>query len=594
MLRQRCPQELDWEVAREDQQTGNTSTCTFVDGVDANATRYDLIEEWIRSFDMFTDKDVKFAILPFSGGIKQRPHPELGDANKMLFLDRDDALGFSQQLKGEQMSDKIRLQQDMALNPDFMGTSVPLPVLSYAKNLIEAEMYQLEQESKLAETPFHFVYLSDGVFKPTQQILERAKEVMGCNLPSCSSTPPSGYTCEYFDGRNVTRGACCRQICDTHLPQLVKDNWGDPEDNQYDKIIAALKDIQNLEDRYFSAEINLHMLKLYPTEIAEFPWEPNNEDWSIFDGILEESLSVDMHIYEGGEPPFYFDLPINEEIHFEVENLYVVNLNTYVDSFNRLSQDSDSDGLDDSLEESKSYNPNKARSNGICLDVITEKFRCDQAITLTCLKDFDFDGDGLNQCEEQILGTNEKSVDTDGDGVMDGHEILKGLNPLKDDHEDFSASDSFTAMDHFKRGVHPIVNINKVIPEYMIDLKISKGDYARFTGDFGNTYYSYRYQLEVDNIPQKRMGPYFNTHYPSRGMRVADDYDPLQYLMGTQHSSDSNEVLVMLKVRQVQKPKQKLWFFKRIQVNTAAGENIRFRLDQMQALDVIDIQAGEN
>jgi hypothetical protein len=138
------------------------------------------------------------------------------------------------------------------------------------------------------------------------------------------------------------------------------------------------------------------------------------------------------------------------------------------------------------------------------------------------------------------------------------------------------------------------VNINKVIPEYMIDLKIEKGEYAKFSGDFGNTYYSYRYKLQVDNIPQKPVGAYFNTDYPSRGIQIATDYDPLQYVMGTQHADNGNEVLVMMKVRQVQKPKQKLWFFKRIQVNANAGENIRFRLDQMQALDVIDIQAGEN
>lgn len=595
MARQRCPQELDWgELLPDEQRRGDTRNCDFEDGVDVMGDRFGLIQKWIQLFDMFGigAGDIKFAILPFSGGIRQRPSTLLNDEVHMKFLSRTDALLYNEQLLNEHIDDVDLMKSNMGATPQYLGTSVPLPVLTYAKGMIEAEMNDLNQESKLGDTNFHFVYLSDGIFKPTHNIVQRAKDVLGCancntnpGHVTCQKSPPAGKTCEYNIGNQRVSG-CLWQLCHEHLPALMKDNFGDPDNNDYELIKEELVRIKALENNFFEAKINFHFISLFPEETAKFPWEPNNKDWSIYNHIAEEFPEGEFVEYQGGDLEIDFKLPINQEVHFEIDNFYAINLNTYVDSFNKRIVDNDSDGIEDSLELSKGFDPQLARSNGVCLDVITDKFGCDAAITQACFAHFDYDGDGLNQCEEQILATEEKNADTDGDGVIDSHEILRGLNPNKDDHEDISSLDSVNAMDHFKKGVHPIVNLNQVQADYKIDLRISREGYEQYPGTFGNEYHSGRYKIELKNIPTKAVGPFFNDRYLSRDMILTDVYDPDQYLLGTKHQTNKNEILFLLKLRQVQKPDEKQWFMKRVEIDASSGARLNLRLDEFKTLEL--------
>ena len=284
--------------------------------------------------------------------------------------------------------------------------------------------------------------------------------------------------------------------------------------------------------------------------------------------------------------PFTFGLPKQQEVHFEVENFYAINLNVSVDSFNRLQKDSDSDGIDDRQEASLGYNPNIQRSNNVCLDIITEKFGCDPALAVSCSPTFDFDGDGLNQCEEQILNTKERDADSDNDGVLDGHEILRGLNPNKDDREDFLAADSFSAMDHFIRGVHPIISVNSVADSFKIDLRINKEGYSSHTSSNGSVYYSPNFLIDIRSLPASEVSEYTNYFYPSRNWVVQDQYIQDEYVLGTGHKLNENEYLFVLKMRQAQHPSESYWFYKRVYLGVDKAESISLKLSEFEPLNL--------
>lgn len=597
MARQRCPQELDWETVNPDlQRRGDTRNCEFKDGVDVNGNRFALIQKWIESFDIFGvgSGDRKYAIIPFSGGLRQRPNVLQGDADKMIFLERSDALLFNESLYQEHIDDVELMKSNMGATPEFLGTSIPLSVLSYSKDLIQAEMNKLSEASILGNTKFHFIYLSDGVYKPTNEILEKAKEVIGCancaqnpGHSSCQKSPPSGKTCEYKIGNKRVSG-CMWHVCNQHLPALMKDNFGDPEENDYDLIKNEILKIKSLENNFYEVSLKLHFVNLYPEESLKFPWEPGNKAWSIFNHIADDFPEEAFVEYNGGILELELEQAANREVHFAVDNFYAINLNTYLDSFSKQIIDKDSDGVEDKLELSKGFDPNKARSNDVCLDIITDKFGCDPAITQACFAHFDFDGDGLNQCEEQILQTNEKSADSDGDGVLDSHEVLRGLNPNKDDNADLLSLDSINAMDHFKKGAHPLVDLNRVIKNQLIDLRISRKGYEHYPGSFGNEYFSGKYKIEVKNIPSRQVGPFFNSHYLSRDPVKKDKYELDHYLLGTQHDLNKNEILFVLKLRQVQKPDEKIWFIKRYNVDALTDEVIHLDIKDFKTLNLIE------
>ncbi|MEC9283531.1 MAG: hypothetical protein VX642_12510 [Bdellovibrionota bacterium] len=598
MIRERCIQELDWQETLPDlQRRGNTQDCQFKAGIDVDGTRFTLIKEWIEYLESFGDRiDVEYAVLPFSGGIKQRPNVSIAYDSNMKFSNASEALFMNDKLLEEHNTDKQAMMADMASTPQFLGTTVPMPVLEYSKSLIKVEMDKLNEMGSLGETDFHFIYISDGIFKPKESLFDKAREILGCkdctknenySDPSCARTAPSGFKCEYKVGSQTVYG-CMYHVCNIYLHDAMVENWGDPAQNDYDLIKNTIQEIKNLKNYYFDANIETHFVSLYPEKQQVFSWEPGNKYWSLFDGLKADFPEDNYIEYTGGGIPFTFNIPGDQDIHFSIENFYAINLNLSVNSFKRLALDSDSDGISDDLEIALGYDPSKQRTNGICLDVIAQKYRCDEAITLSCFPYFDYDGDGLNQCEELLLNTNEKSADTDNDGVLDGHEIIRGLNPRKDDAYDMLSSDDLSAMDHFRRGVHPMIAVESVIENNRIDLRIDQNGQTKFTGEYGTTYYAPNLVIDVKNLPLADIPSFDQNFYFSRNIKDPSEYNPLHYLMGQSHSENTNEILFVLKTRQVQKPDQVNWFMKRVIMNSKNPNTIQLNLSDFEVLDLIE------
>jgi len=101
--------------------------------------------------------------------------------------------------------------------------------------------------------------------------------------------------------------------------------------------------------------------------------------------------------------------------------------------------DIDGDGLTNEEEIRMGINPNQADSDGDGVNDRIDAFPLDKTEWrdtdnngIGDNKDFDVDGDGLNNIDEiKIYGTNSYSADSDGDGVSDGQEIKNKTNPNK-------------------------------------------------------------------------------------------------------------------------------------------------------------------
>jgi UDP-3-O-[3-hydroxymyristoyl] glucosamine N-acyltransferase len=90
---------------------------------------------------------------------------------------------------------------------------------------------------------------------------------------------------------------------------------------------------------------------------------------------------------------------------------------------NPVLADTDADGLTDGEEAALGTNPNLADSDG---DGLTDGNESDAG---TDPNDADSDADGLTDGEEAAFGTNPNSADTDGDGLTDLEEVAIGSDP---------------------------------------------------------------------------------------------------------------------------------------------------------------------
>lgn len=117
------------------------------------------------------------------------------------------------------------------------------------------------------------------------------------------------------------------------------------------------------------------------------------------------------------------------------------------DGIGDACQDSDNDGLLDSVEIDGYYN--SAAGQVIKTDPLNP----------------DTDGDGLTDGQEQLLGTNPLDSDTDHDGLLDGDEITFGTNPLTDDTDGDCAcqyANQSMCHDYEELGGPPATKYNKL------------------------------------------------------------------------------------------------------------------------------------
>ena len=99
------------------------------------------------------------------------------------------------------------------------------------------------------------------------------------------------------------------------------------------------------------------------------------------------------------------------------------------------AQDSDHDGVPDSVEQAQGTDPDNADSDG---DGVSDGDEVKQG---SDPRSADTDGDGVPDGEEAARGTNPREADSDGDGIDDKEEIERGSNPRVADTDGDGLSD---------------------------------------------------------------------------------------------------------------------------------------------------------
>lgn len=133
----------------------------------------------------------------------------------------------------------------------------------------------------------------------------------------------------------------------------------------------------------------------------------------------------------------------------DYEELIVYRSNPFV-------SDSDGDGMPDGWEANAGFDVNNAFD--AVLDADNDGLT-NLAEYIHGTKPFnsDSDGDGLlDGAEVNIYGTNPLQADSDDDGMPDGWEILYGLDPLVDDAALDPDDDGLSNLEEFINGLHPI------------------------------------------------------------------------------------------------------------------------------------------
>ncbi|MCB0362093.1 MAG: hypothetical protein KDD35_05210, partial [Bdellovibrionales bacterium] len=549
-----CPSDLDGSEPRPDQKADG---CTPALGMDPEMDRYNAIKEWLDDLEAqpnLEEDGVRVVLVPFSGGKHSRPlsseDPELYEFGTI-----DEARVRLNRLIQEQRDEMDLLVKDFPMTrtpPEaiHMGTTAPRSTIDYMLPVIRSEMVKLENQEQdttnqtepPAFTPFKVIYISDGVFRPLKEHWDKVWKFSGCD-------------------RNPNFTLCY------DLKRDFRDEIGDVDSNTFDNTLTSLKNIYDLRKNFERSSLELHFVKIHPDRLL--PEDQNSgKDTRLYSNLFNEiktSLEenegeIKIHNQFNEHRPFsLFGGPTVKT--YKIDNFYVINLNRFVDDFGRVVQDSDGDGLSDEEEEKVGTSPLKARSNDICLDIITQLYGCKN---VGCDPERDLDGDGLNSCEEITLSSDDSKIDSDDDGILDSHEIVRKMSPTLDSQNRFSSTDSISDYEHLKRGVSIFANIQNIPEKSMIDYSIEEVGFLKAKDNLGQELRLAEYEASIRNIPigssQSTSG--FRSFVDSLGLA----HDPKIYSLGSDHEENKNQIIHVMRVRALQDPTDVYWLIYRAEV----------------------------
>ncbi len=551
MIQGKCPSDLDGSASRPDNKVEG---CKPEPGIDPDLHRYDAINEWLDELAAApTTKpdDILIALVPFSGGKHKRPRKE-ENASLYNFRSIADTRVRLEQLRQEQIREMTLMikESPMTKSPPeatYMGTTAPRSTLEYMYPIINKEMADLEKSELLAFTPFHIVYVSDGVFKPLKDHWDKVWKFSGCDKNSSF------------------------QLC-YDLRRDFRNEIGDVDENTFDNTVVSFKKFLDLRKNFADSSLDLRFVKIHPDRVSADDMNPGGSSVNfrnLFDEIKQslEDAATEIKIYSQFDGHRPFSILGGASIKtYKIEKFYLVNLNRYVDDFGRSQVDSDGDGLSDDEEVQLGTAPDNPRTNGVCLDVITSLYGCKQ---FGCDTKRDDDGDGLNACEEVALSSRNDDIDSDDDGILDSHEALRRLSPLKDERRSFSAPDKESAYTHFLRGVSILADLNKIAKEATIHFSLDEISFVSTLDNFKQPVLVTEYDVLIDNIPMGRSLAINST--PDFVDRVGASRKPELYPLATSHGTDENQVVYVVFVRALQDPEDTYWLLYRENVSLAAA-----------------------
>lgn len=577
MVWNKCDTDLDG-ASPAPQESGFFS-CSRTAGVDQPGYRFEVIKKWLDEMDATGTSDgIKVMILPFSGGKALRPHGRdvvspihgLKDRDYMKFLSTLDARVWLDALKQEQDA----MIQDGSR--EIMGTTMFSPILEYALAEITNELDLLKEEDQIAVTPFQFVMITDGVYKPTNELLNKVRQVAGC--PDCNANP-GHIACTCFDhdcwgGSGTPPGSYC-----SRLESNFKMYFGDPQENELAKVKDVLDRILALQSlqKYSGLRVSMRFSKMNWLAVPKEDLNTtSNKTKNIFDEV-QKSLTkkIDVYNISSAEPPFSILASGGSSLSYVIKNIYAINTNAFVDKYGKLVSDSDGDGLSDEEELKKGFDPQKPRTNGICLDYITANYGCQ---SISCDPTMDKDRDGLNDCEELTLGSFPYLFDSDGDNIPDYYEVIRGLNVNYDESGVYSAGDKYSDHIHFRKGVVNSVKLDSIQGIHKVDLNVEfKGFQTVKDGSSVNA-------VGVYNITLKNLPVLPSFSIPSHNIldmrsslttTIADTHrlDPLS--KPAQH----NDVVFLMQITTVENPNLTSWHLLKQRVKSTGQQSLQMDFD---------------
>ncbi|MCB0422639.1 MAG: hypothetical protein KDD61_16675, partial [Bdellovibrionales bacterium] len=338
-------------------------------------------------------------------------------------------------------------------------------------------------------------------------------------------------------------------------------------------IAQQLDTIIKMPKGYQGATLTMHLVKIHPDLVPV--WDRPTPELNIFDEIYKENKEYFQAAILGPEPPFSVLALGGTHLTYRLDDLYVLNLNAYIDAYGNLVSDSDGDGLSDEQEASLGFDPLDPRSQSPCLDGFFHLHGCR---SVSCDADYDRDGDSLNDCEEKTIQTNTKKIDSDSDNILDLHELLRGLNPNTDQRLTSSANDGYTDNQHFYMGLHPrtrVYQLNGVPP---IEIEMTFVKYNSVRDESGNPAVTGVYRAVVNHIPIATTQKTKDFAIPRR---YDDTRDKDRYVGPLPHDKNINQLLFVAKVAANEDPNDFYWLIHRqsIQKIDFPGSVIHMEID---------------
>lgn len=598
MIYGKCAGELDSDPSNPVSTDGKLTGCTRAPGADPEADRFKIIRNWYRELaterdvaiaaGLTTPEPVQVALIPFSGGIRQRP--KTGEAPKhALRIPTDES--YITELETEQEADRAKIAADVDAVADHMGTTSPLVPLQTARAAIQSEIDRLKQARILDKTTIRFVFLTDGAIKPLNEMYERGREALGCPTSAQCASAPSTLGCV---GANEAGWENPRpsEVCNQLYPDRFRRTFGEWTSNTYDGIkaeIQRIKDLPTLPGNQ-GATVSVSLAQIRPNRLDQRDGDlPAGGVRNLFPKVSND-LELDYFRIDGPQAPFSLKSG-GKILNFEINSFYVMNLNTFVNGVGDLDLDSDGDGLTDAAEIQlraeanpiENFDPYKARTNSFCLDSITANYGC---LKLGCDYRLDQDGDGLNECEEKTMGTDANKMDMDEDGIIDLHEILRGMNPRKNQTGEVR-QDDWTEMMRFAAGLLPISPRQTLLPTAMIRVQVRRLGYGQYPGSDAITA---KYNFVLENLPLKNVPATPDPNWAAMTRPDPTEY-PLEvrtldkngFAMGAlpEPRQGINQILIMLKVGARENPSITYWMGRRIEVPFAQGGTQSFTINDL-------------
>lgn len=550
-------------------------------GIDHEGDRFKVLEKWLHSIvehSYGSNLDLaKIMIIPFSGGeIGARLDKNL--KTKITVTDLHSFNSLSKELVSSipyktisaletEQSENLQTMKGTSLNrwdTRTMGVSSMGSYMFEVYDKIKADMTQLNKQGLLAYTTYHVIVIGDGRLTSTKKNYDDFFAIYSPCKP-----------CE--NGKDQCPAGLC-----TSLMAKMERAWGRPEENESKKLDFNIGLIQALPAYFGSGQVQFDFVQIKKNRLESL--HPGEKTFysSLKVAFEERQTSLNLWSLNDDQPPFTLRGLLQKKENYQLDRLFILNLNYRTQLNGEMGLDSDGDGVFDPDESRLGTNPLKARTNGVCLDSFaTSPAYSDRCLAMiggrTCDEHLDSDGDSLNECEEQLLGTDPFQFDSDNDSIPDSVEWIYGYNPQFTDNEKDSNGDGFLNIINLYAGLGPQHALSQIRPEHQTHYEVNFKGKELYQLSSDNEIWSDLYEVKLRRMPLKntlagqKSDPielYSTRPSLDPDARLKNKIHEQFQLIGARPEENSNTLLVLSRMVAKNDPLGSYWSMMRINVPT--------------------------